>query len=237
MNLSERGRRWRSGRRPEARQHDMFVVASEIRRGATRGGQAVARARIRRVCALASSMRATGVGRAFLRGSTSGWWWGIWRVSVRSGALRLVFAARVSGLRAGGEPAGASTLEDAEAPRTQRRASGLRAARRLTRDVWRRTRIPFTILRRDDPRRNTRSGWSSLRGRRGSRRRRGKTWRSWTGSVRRGSNKDWVHPHDPEARITREGRQDALAQVRAGGRHGDRGGGVQTTGETPPRCR
>ena len=50
----------------------------------------------------------------------------------------------------------------------------------------------------------TRSGWRGWRGRPGSRRRRGKTSRSWTGSVRKkGSNQEWAHPHDPEARITK----------------------------------
>ena len=43
---------------------------------------------------------------------------------------------------------------------------------------------------------------------------------------RKGSNKDWVHPHDPESRIAKmKGQDPAGPQVRAGSRHGDRGGG------------
>src|SRR5205807_2213897 len=44
---------------------------------------------------------------------------------------------------------------------------------------------------------------------------------------KKGSNEDWTHPHDPDARITKmkDGRTHLATQSRARGGHGERGGG------------
>ena len=116
------------GRRPGARQHNMFVAASEIRAG----GNPFYRALDRLLRENGFDDFAEETCREFYAGSRGrpgvppGVYFRMLMVGylegIRLGARHrvavcgLVFAARVSGIRAGGEPAGAfHPVEDAEA--------------------------------------------------------------------------------------------------------------------------